>query len=287
MVVKGALRDVSPLLFNLLRMVIATVVLAAIYHRDLLRLKRSYLAGGAVVGLCLAAGYSFQTAGLARTTPAKSAFITGLIVVIVPLLCAAPILRPATMRRPSLSAFGGAVMAFGGILLLTTPAHTPWMSLLGSINAGDLLTLLCALGFSFHVVALAHISPRLPLGALAVLQLAFCTLIMGAALPAFEHPRLDLSPRLMIALLVTGVLATAVAFTVQSWAQQRLSATRTALILALEPVFAFLTSYFFYDERLSTRASLGALLILCGIGLTELQPMGAHGTAHEAPLPES
>lgn len=285
--VKGALRDVSPLLFNLLRMVIATVVLAAIYHRDLLRLRRSYLAGGAVVGLCLAAGYSFQTAGLARTTPAKSAFITGLIVVIVPLLCAAPILRPATMRRPSLSAFGGAVMAFCGILLLTTPAHTPWMSLLGSINAGDLLTLLCALGFSFHVVALAHISPRLPLGALAVLQLAFCTLIMGAALPAFEHPRLDLSPRLMIALLVTGVLATAVAFTVQSWAQQRLSATRTALILALEPVFAFLTSYFFYDERLSTRASLGALLILCGIGLTELLPMGAHGTAHEAPLPES
>jgi drug/metabolite transporter (DMT)-like permease len=285
--VKDALRDVSPLLFNLLRMVIATVVLAAIYHRDLLRLKRGYLAGGAIVGLCLAAGYSFQTAGLARTTPAKSAFITGLIVVIVPLLCAIPALRPATMRRPSLPAFGGAVMAFGGILLLTTPTHTPWMSLLGSINEGDLLTLLCALGFAFHVVALAHISPRLPLGALAVLQLAFCTLVMGVALPVFEHPRLDLSPRLIMALLVTGVLATAAAFTVQSWAQQRLSATRTALILALEPVFAFLTSYLFYGERLSTRASLGALLILCGIGLTELLPMGAHATAHEAPLPES
>ena len=284
MLVKDALRDVSPLLFNLLRMVIATVVLAAIYHPDLLRLKRSYLTGGAVVGLCLAAGYSFQTAGLARTTPAKSAFITGLIVVIVPLLCAVPVLRPAAMRRPSLSAFGGAGLAFGGILLLTTPAHTPWMSLLGSINAGDLLTLLCALGFAFHVVALAHISPRLPLGALAVLQLAFCTLIMAIALPAFEHPRLDLSSRLIMALLITGVLATAVAFTVQSWAQQRLSATRTALILALEPVFAFLTSYLFYGERLSARASLGALLILCGIGVTELLPMGPHATAHEAPV---
>ena len=121
MLVKDALRDVSPLLFNLLRMIIATVVLAAIYHRDLRRLKRSYLAGGAIVGLCLAAGYSFQTAGLARTTPAKSAFITGLIVVLVPLLCAIPMLRPATMRRPSFSAFGGALMAFAGILLLTTP----------------------------------------------------------------------------------------------------------------------------------------------------------------------
>jgi drug/metabolite transporter (DMT)-like permease len=83
---------------------------------------------------------------------------------------------------------------------------------------------------------------------------------------------------------VTGVLATAVAFTVQSWAQQRLSATHTALILALEPVFAFLTSFLFYGERLSGRASLGALLILGGIAFTELLPLGAHATAHEAPL---
>ena len=283
-VVKDALHDVSPLLFNLLRMIIATVVLAAIYHRDLRRLKRSYLAGGAVVGLCLAAGYSFQTAGLARTTPAKSAFITGLIVVIVPLLCAVPLLRPPTMRKPSLSAFGGALMAFAGILLLTTPAGTPWAALLGSINSGDLLTLLCALGFALHVVALAHISPRLPLGALAVLQLTFCTLIMGFALPLFEHAWIHVSTRLIVALLVTGVLATAVAFTVQSWAQQRLSATHTALILALEPVFAFLTSFLFYGERLSGRASVGALLILGGIAFTELLPLGTHATAHEAPV---
>lgn len=265
-------------------MVIATVVLAAIYHRDLFRLRRSYLAGGALVGLCLAAGYSFQTAGLARTTPAKSAFITGLIVVIVPLLCAIPLLRPATMRRPGFASYTGAIAAFGGILLLTTPSGTPWSSLLGSINLGDLLTLLCALGFALHVVALAHISPRMPLGALAVLQLAFCTVIMAVALPAFEQPRLHLSPRLITALAVTGVLATAVAFTVQSWAQQRLSATRTALILALEPVFAFLTSYLFYGERLSARASVGALLILGGIAVTELLPAAAHGTAHEAPV---
>jgi drug/metabolite transporter (DMT)-like permease len=283
-VVKDALHDISPLLFNLLRMIVAIVVLAAIYHRDLRGLKRSYLAGGAIVGLCLAAGYSFQTAGLARTTPAKSAFITGLIVVVVPLLCAVPMLRPATMRRPSLSAYAGAIMAFAGILLLTTPAGTPWAALLGSINTGDLLTLLCALGFALHVVALAHISPRLPLGALAVLQLAFCTVIMGVVLPLFERPWIHVSPRVIVALLVTGVLATAAAFTVQSWAQQHLSATHTALILALEPVFAFLTSFLFYGERLSGRASLGAVLILGGIAVTELLPLGAHATAHEAPV---
>lgn len=284
MLVKDALRDISPLLFNLLRMVIATVVLALIYHRELLRMKRSYLAGGAVVGLCLAAGYSFQTAGLARTTPAKSAFITGLIVVLVPLLCAAPWLRTAAMHAPSLAAFAGAAMAFGGILLLTTPAHTAWSALFVSINTGDLLTLLCALGFALHVLALAHVSPRLPLGALAVLQVAFCALIMALVLPVFERPHMHLSPRLIVALLIAGVLATAVAFTVQSWAQQRLSAARTALILALEPVFAFLTSYLFHGERLSARASFGALLILSGIVLTELMPRSAHATAHEAPV---
>jgi drug/metabolite transporter (DMT)-like permease len=265
-------------------MVIATIVLAVIYHRDLRRLKRNYLAGGALVGLCLAASYSFQTAGLARTTPAKSAFITGLIVVLVPLLCAIPALRPVSMRAPSLAVFAGAAMAFAGILLLTTPPHTPWATLFASINTGDLLTLLCALGFALHVLALAHISPHLPLGALAVLQLAFCTVIMGATLPLFERPWLHLSPRLVIALLITGVLATAVAFTVQSWAQQCLSATRTALILALEPVFAFVTSYVFYGERLSGRAASGALLILGGIAFTELLPQAARATAHEAPV---
>jgi drug/metabolite transporter (DMT)-like permease len=134
------------------------------------------------------------------------------------------------------------------------------------------------------VLSLAHISPRMPLGALAVLQLAFCTLLMGLALPVFERPHLDLSPRLVTALLVTGVLATAVAFTVQSWAQQHLSATRTALILALEPVFAFLTSYLFFGERLSGRASFGALLILAGIAFTEVLPQAAPASAHEAPV---
>lgn len=283
--VKDALADASPLLFNLLRMVIATVVLAALYRRELTRLKRSYLVGGVLVGLCLAAGYSFQTAGLARTTPAKSAFITGMIVVLVPLLCAVPRLRPASMHPPSLAAFAGAALAFTGILLLTTPANTAWAVLFRSINTGDLLTLFCALGFALHVLALAHVSPRLPLAALALLQLAACTVVMAVALPLFEHPYLHLSLRLFVALLVAGVLATALAFTVQSWAQQQLSATRTALILALEPVFAFFTSFFFFGERLSLRASGGALLILAGIALTELLPAGAHGTAHEAAVP--
>ena len=92
-VIKDALNDISPLLFNLLRMSLATATLALVYRRHLRSLSLRAWISGAVVGACLAMGYQFQTAGLALTTPSKSAFLTGLVVVIVPLLLAIPALR--------------------------------------------------------------------------------------------------------------------------------------------------------------------------------------------------
>ena len=93
-VIKGALADATPAAFNLVRMALAFALLAIAYHRAWRGIRRSDLAAGAVVGLCLAAGYQFQTIGLVRTTPSKSAFITGLVVVLVPLFSTIPALRP-------------------------------------------------------------------------------------------------------------------------------------------------------------------------------------------------
>ena len=90
------------------------------------------------------------------------------------------------------------------------------------------------------------------------------------------------SPRVLIALLIAALLATAVAFTVQSWAQQYIPATHTALLLTMEPVFAWLTSFIFLGERLGMRSTLGAVLILAGIALTELLPQRIQPTPHEA-----
>src|SRR5450631_2002979 len=92
--VKSALADATPAAFNLVRMTLAFLVLAAVYHRSWRGLRRHQLGAGVLVGLCLALGYQFQTTGLARTTPSKSAFITGLVVVLVPLFSAIPGLRP-------------------------------------------------------------------------------------------------------------------------------------------------------------------------------------------------
>lgn len=270
--VKDALRDASPLLFNMLRMTLAAMALIVVNHRSLRRINRSALLSGLVVGIFLAAGYQFQTAGLARTTAAKSAFITGLVVVFVPILTAIPAIRPASAHAPRWTSALGALLAFSGLLLLTTPAGTGWANLFTSIGLGDLLTLLCAIAFAGHLLALAHTSPRVPIAQLATLQIAAAALLMALTLPLGGPLYLHLTPRLMIALAVTSLLATAAAFTVQSWAQQHLPPTHTALLLTLEPVFAWLISFLFLGERLGARSLAGAALIFLGILVTELLP---------------
>ena len=268
--VKDALADASPLLFNLLRMALAFLALAIVNHRQLRQISRHALFSGLVVGTFLAAGYQFQTAGLARTTPAKSAFITGLVVVFVPLFTIVPALRSTNTPPPRWTTAIGALLAFTGLLLLTTPAGTSFHNLFGSIGLGDLLTLACAIAFAGHLLALAHTSHRVPTGQLATLQIGVAALLMAFTLPLGGRPQLSITPRLLIALAVTGLLATAAAFTIQSWAQQHLPPTHTAILLTLEPVFACLTSFLFLHEHLGSRALLGATLILAGIALTEL-----------------
>src|SRR5579883_3376267 len=158
--IKDALRDVSPLLFNFIRMTMAFACLAIVYRAHWKHITRRSLASGAAVGFCLAMGYQFQTAGLRLTTPSKSAFITGMVVVLVPLLSAIRRLRPRSSSAPAWNAWCGALVAFVGIVLLTTPPGAAFD--FRAINLGDLLTFGCALGFSLHVLALAHLAPRFP-----------------------------------------------------------------------------------------------------------------------------
>jgi drug/metabolite transporter (DMT)-like permease len=293
--VKSALSDATPGAFNLVRMTLAFAVLGVAYHRYSREIRGWQVGAGALVGLCLALGYQFQTTGLARTTPSKSAFITGLLVVMVPLLSIIPGLRPPGARPPRWNAFLGAALAFIGIVLLTAPAVPRAQgpaSMLGqaarllpdmtSINLGDLLTLGCALGFAFHCLALSHISPRIAFQPLALLQVGFCALFMALSLPLIEHPHLSWTPRLALALSIAAVLATAVGFSVQSWVQSVLPPTHTALLLTMEPVFAWITSFLVMGERLGLRPACGALLILAAIALTELMPQPHVASAHEA-----
>ena len=165
----------------------------------------------------------------------------------------------------------GTGLAFTGLILLTTPAGTALRDVAGSIGLGDLLTLGCCVSFAAHLLTLAHYSKGMPVGRLATLQIGFCTLVMLATLP-FEPMHLAATPRLVVTLAICSLLATAAAFTIQSYAQSVLPPTHTVLLLTLEPVFGWVTSMLVLHERLGRRSLVGAAMIFAAILAIEFLP---------------
>jgi drug/metabolite transporter (DMT)-like permease len=269
--VKSALTATTPLTFNLVRMALAFAVLAAVNWPSLRGMTRTDLKLGAAAGLFLGLGYQLQTTGLKFTTASKAAFLTGLVVVIVPLMSAIPGVALPGSLRPTFDTYAGAVLAFAGLVLLTSPSGAGF-ALFSGIGLGEWLCLGCAVAFAAHLLMLARAAPRVSARRLATLQIGFAAMVLLVTLPLGGRPHFHGTAMLWIALGVTAVLATAAAFTIQSWAQQHLPASHTALIFTLEPVFAWLTSLLFFGEQLGRRAMLGAGLILAGILLAELRP---------------
>lgn len=262
--VKDALADISPYLFNAVRMTIAAACLAVFYWRHLRTLNLAGFLRCGVIGVFLALGYEFQTVGLVRTTASKSAFITGLAVVIVPLIMA--VVWRKMVRAGT--AFG-VLLALFGLYLLTVPAGG--IAAFAGVNTGDLITLGCSIAFAVHIVLIGHATRIYSYQQVALVQTCVAALVMWSATPLAGSTRVVWSGTVIFALAFTAVLCTAVAFLVQSWAQQFTPPTHTALIFATEPVFAGITSYILLGERLGWRAGLGAVLILAGVLISELR----------------
>ena len=265
-VIKNALAEISPLLFNAVRMTLASVCLAALYWRDIRTMQHATLRAGIFVGIFLWLGYELQTSGLRLTTPSKSGFLTGVSVVLVPVLLA--VFWRRKINRWTLIGVAGAVL---GLFLMTVPAGSASLADWSSVNLGDVLTLGCAVAFAFQIILLGRATERHSFKSIAFLQTATAAVLMALTVPVIERAHSTWSWRVWAAIAVTGVLGTALAFTIQAWAQQFTPATHTALIFALEPVFAWLTSFLVEGERLGWRASAGALLILGGVVLSELK----------------
>lgn len=263
--IKAALKDSSPLTLNAARMALAAVLLAIYYRKDVARMTRPALLMGCAVGVFLFLGYAFQTTGLKLTTPSKSAFLTGVSTVLVPLILVA-------FWRIKIHPWRaiGIFLALAGLFLMTVPAGRQGLADFATVNGGDLLTIACAFAFAFQIVFLGRGTQRFPFEQMAFLQVAVAAALMAVSAPFLEQPQLRLNSTVIAAILVTGALGTALAFTVQAWAQQFTPATHAALIFTLEPVFAWLTSFIYMHERLGIRAGAGALLILAGVLVSEL-----------------
>jgi drug/metabolite transporter (DMT)-like permease len=220
---------------------------------------------GCTVGVFLFLGYTLQTAGLRLTTPSKSAFLTGISTVLVPLVL-------VTFWRTKIHPWRavGIFLALAGLFLMTVPAGRQGLADFTRVNSGDLLSFGCAVAFAFQIVFLGRATQQFRFEQMAVLQIGVAALLTAIATPFMEQPHLRFNSVVIACILVTGILGTAVAFTVQAWAQQFTPATHAALIFTLEPVFAWITSFLCLHERLGMRAGAGALLILSGVLVSQL-----------------
>jgi len=267
--VKQALADVSTLLFLTLRFSIAAVALALIFRKEFRAPRASAsLLRGVVAGIFLFAGYVLQTAGLRFTSASKAGFLTGLYVPLVPIIGGLVL-----QKLPQISELIGIAIACVGMVLLTVQKDILHIGHGSGIGRGDLLVLGCAAAYSCHILILGRFAPRSNVGVLTVAQIATGALLGAATFWWVEPVRLAWTPSVCLALGVTSLLATALAFFVQTWAQRWSSPTRTVLIFSLEPVFAWLTSYLIAGEVLSHRGVAGAALILAGILVVELKPI--------------
>ena len=248
--------------FLALRFAIASLTLALPARRRLAGLGRRGWVAGTALGLLLAAGYGLQTAGLERTTVSSTGFITGLYVVFTPLLALA-----LFRVRIGIAVWAGVALATLGLALLSGVGA-------GSLT-GDLLVLGGSAAYSLQIVLLERFAPRYD-------PLAFTQAEMMAAFAGFTVIALALGqvelPRgwtVWGALLVTGVFASALAYLVQTWAQRRTSATRTALAFAMEPVFTAFFGYTLAGDRLGLLGWSGCAVIMAGIVLAEPAAGGA------------
>lgn len=272
MLVADAIARYPMFAFLGLRFAIATIAFAVLFPKSLRRLDRANLTKGLVAGVFLTAGYVFQTWGLAPhigTTPARAAFITGMYVILVPLMQAA-LLR----RVPRKSTMFGAALAAGGMWLLSGiggDAASHWVT-------GDTLVLICAVAYSVHMIILGGTDERHDTAALTLVQLATIAVACGAISLVTEKPSLPTSAFVWGAIVLCGVLASAFAFVVQTWAQRRIPPSRVALILVMEPAFGGLFGWAI-SGIWPVREVIGATLMLGGMVASEA--MAAFATPAE------
>jgi len=257
--VKDALNDAPPFIFLALRKGIAFLAGVIYLHQNIKKITTLEIIGGLVCGIVLYTGYSFQNFGLILTSPSKSAFITSVSVILVPVL-----LLIFGLQKIKIRFWIIIMMTLFGLYILLNPIG-------GNINFGDILTFGCAFSFALHIIFQdIYLKRKVDVVRFFVIQVMFVFLFSSISGFIFEGSSIVLSERLFIAIAVTGILGTFVAIIIMLWAQTILTATQTAILLSLEPVFAALFSVFYAGEILGVFGWIGGAIIVFSVALSGL-----------------
>ena len=256
-VMKDAIERQSVNSFLFTRFLVAVIAMFLLKPTVIQSINREVLRKGFIAGLFLAAGYTLQTLGLALTGAAVTGFITGLYVVATPVIA-------ALVLRVRITAFtwGCVLLATVGLALLSLKG---W-----NLGYGEFLVFLCAIAFAAHIIALSKWSNGLDVYAMTIVQLATCALATGviSLIQGYEAPP-DSNGWYVV--LFTAIICTAVAFVVQTWSQAHMSATKVAVILTMEVVFAALFAVIFGGESLSLRTLFGGVLVFAAMFMIVLK----------------
>jgi drug/metabolite transporter (DMT)-like permease len=255
---KMLLSEIHPFTYVSLRFGLASILFALLFWSRIKNGGWKPVAGGMVLGLLLFTGFSLQTVGLLYTTASKSAFITGLLVIMT------PILQIVIERKPPRAGnIVGIAVVTVGLYLLTSPEGS-------ELNKGDLLTLGCAFCFALYVVLLDVFSKDLRPEGLTLVQFVVCALAGLVVAIGTEPLEIHLNIHFVAGILYLIIFATIVAIYVQTRFQKDTTPTRAAVIFSAEPVVAAVIAFFALNEVIGLQGVVGGGLIVAGVLISEL-----------------
>ncbi|MBN1154195.1 DMT family transporter [candidate division KSB1 bacterium] len=257
--VKEAIEIIDVFTFLSVRFTIAGVMLAMIFHKELLKINGRLMVYGIILGLVLAISYITQTIGLQYTSPSKAAFITGLSVIFVPIF--------VTIIQRSLPRFElviASITCFCGIWILSNSKDM-------TFNVGDMWVFSCAILFAIYIILVGKFTKIFPSIPFTIIQLTTVALLTGIIAGHDSLVKVPDDYILWRAIVICAVLATAFMYTIQNKFQKFISEVKASIIFSLEPIFAAITAYFYLNEPITGHVLVGGSLIFLGMILSELK----------------
>lgn len=257
--------QISPFIIMAIRFSIATLILGIIFYKKIVGLIKYEIKAGIITGLFLYLAFAFQTIGLKYTTPSSNAFLTAINVIIVPI-----IFWVVYKKVPRKSLILGSLLAVIGVGLITVQKGF-------SISMGDTLSLLCSVGFAFHIFCIGHYGKKVEVAKLIVLQMGVAAILSVVSTLIFDNKVIAETTFTMegiIAVVYLGVMSTCLAFFLQTYAQKYTSAVKTSIILSSEALFATLFSVALGYDILTVRMVVGGLLIFMATIVAEKKSKG-------------
>jgi drug/metabolite transporter (DMT)-like permease len=272
-IVKESLHDINPMLFIAIRFSLATIFILPFVFKHKLDFQYSSVKAGMILGALMFFSFGSQTIGLKFTTATKSGFLTGTLVVLIPIFQ-----YFIEKKKPGKGAIIGVIIVFIGILFLSSGGNSIFSFLhdLGNnLNQGDFFTLVCAILFAIHVVYLDIFSKRENVFVLFFMQI-FITALLGLLFTfLFDYYKIEnikfiFSDNLIFGLIYTAFFATIITTALQTKYQQFVQPTNAGIIYSFEPIFSALIAFFALNEKITNFGLVGCILIFIGLISSEI-----------------